>query len=98
MDFLRSVEPHERLEVYELLALGEKATPEEVARRDRFWTAVLYFRERRWNEAFAEFTRARDGQPDEDRPLQWYLRRLEPLCLKMAAEPSPITEQFSPLL
>jgi len=98
MDFLRSVEPHERLEVYELLALGEKATADEVARRDRFWTAVLYFRERRWNEAFAEFTRARDGQTDEDPPLQWYLHRLEPLCLKMATEPAPITEPFSPLL
>jgi class 3 adenylate cyclase len=98
MDFLRSVEPHERLEVYELLALGEKASPDEVARRDRFWTAVLYFRERRWNEAFAEFTRARDGRTDEDRPLQWYLRRLEPLCLKMTTEPPPITEPVSPLL
>src|SRR5262249_31583186 len=48
MDFLRSVEAHELLEVYELLALAEKATPDEVARRDRFWTAVVYFRERRW--------------------------------------------------
>jgi len=98
MDFLRSVEAHERLEVYELLALGEKATADEVVRRDRFWTAVLYFRERRWNEAFAEFSRARDGQTNEDRPLQWYLRRLEPLCLKMATEPAPVTEPFSTLL
>jgi len=98
VDFLRSVEPHERLEVYELLALGQKATADEVVRRDRFWTAVLYFRERRWNEAFAEFSRARDGQVNEDRPLQWYLRRLEPLCLKMATEPAPVTEPFSTLL
>ncbi len=98
MDFLRSVEAHQRLEVYELLALGEKASTDEVARRDRFWTAVLHYRGRRWNEAFAEFSRARDGQTDEDRPLQWYLRRLEPLCLQMATEPAPITEPFSPLL
>ena len=47
--------PHERLEVYELLALTENATAEEILRRDRFWTAIVFFRERRWNEALAEF-------------------------------------------
>ena len=51
---------------------------EAMARRDRFWTGVVYFRERRWNEALAEFNRARSGERDE--PLQWYLRRLEPLA------------------
>jgi class 3 adenylate cyclase len=95
MDFLLNAEAHDRLEVYELLALAEKATPEEVARRDRFWTAVVYFRERRWNEAFAEFNRARNEAAETDRPLQWYLRRLEPLCLKMSTDPA---EPFAPLL
>jgi class 3 adenylate cyclase len=98
MDFLRSVEVHERLEVYELLALAEGATPEEVARRDRFWTAVVYFRERRWNEALAEFNRAQGDTAGTDRPLQWYLRRLEPICLKMASDPTPAVEPFAPLL
>lgn len=98
MDFLRSVEAHERLEVYELLALAEKATPEEVARRDCFWTAVVYFRERRWNEAFAEFNRARGNGKATDRPLQWYLRRLEPVCLNMASDPVAAVEPFAPLL
>lgn len=95
MDFLLNAEGHDRLEVYELLALAEKATPEEVARRDRFWTAVVYFRERRWNEAFAEFNRAQNEAAETDRPLQWYLRRLEPLCLKMSTDPA---EPFAPLL
>jgi class 3 adenylate cyclase len=97
MDFLRSAEAHERLEVYELLALAKTVTAEEVARRDHFWTAVVYFRERRWNEAFAEFNRARNAGADPDRPLQWYLRRLEPLCLKMATDPAPVAEPFAPL-
>jgi class 3 adenylate cyclase len=97
IDFLRGEEAHDWLEVYELLALTEKATAEEIARRDRFWTAIVYFRERRWNEAFAEFnrTRAENGAPD--RPLQWYMRRLEPLCLQMATEPAAAAKAFAPL-
>ncbi len=97
IDFLRSAELHDRLEVYELLSLAEKATPEEIARRDRFWTGIVYFRERRWNEAWAEFDRARAANGAPDRPLQWYLRRLEPLCLQMATEPVPVAEPLFPL-
>ena len=97
IDFLRSGEAHARLEIYELLALAEKATAEEFARRDRFWTGVVYFRERRWNEAFAEFNRARLENGESDEPLQWYLRRLEPLCLQMATEPAPVAEPLTPL-
>jgi class 3 adenylate cyclase len=94
IDFLRGEEAHDWLEVYELLSLTEKATAEEIARRDRFWTAIVYFRERRWNEAFAEFNRARAENGAPDRPLQWYLRRLEPLCLQMATEPAPAAKAF----
>ena len=88
IDFLRSAAAHERLEVYELLALTENATAEEIIRRDRFWTAIVFFRERRWNEALAEFNRARGDNGELDEPLQWYLRRLEPVCLNMTTEPA----------
>ncbi|MGI8957585.1 MAG: adenylate/guanylate cyclase domain-containing protein [Chthoniobacterales bacterium] len=97
IDFLRSPEAHDRLEIYELLSLAEKATAEEIARRDRFWTAIVYFRERRWNEAWAEFNRARAENGEPDRPLQWYLRRLEPVCRKIATEPAPVSENLIPL-
>jgi class 3 adenylate cyclase len=97
IDFLRSTEAHDRLEVYELLALTEQATPDEIVRRDRFWTGIVYFRERRWNEAFAEFNRARHENGAQDEPLQWYLRRLEPLLLHVATEPAPVAEPLSPL-
>jgi class 3 adenylate cyclase len=96
LDFLRSAEAHERFEVYELVALSEKATPEQIARRDQFWNGVLYFRARRWNEALAEFTRAASTNGETDRPLQWYLRRLEPVCLSMATEPAPVAEPLTP--
>ncbi len=97
IDFLRSGEAHERLEVYELLALAAEASAEEVACRDRFWTGLVYFRERRWAEAFAEFNRARRSDVALDEPLQWYLRRLEPLILHMATEPAPAPDPFAPL-
>lgn len=97
IDFLTGAESHERLEVYELLALAEKATDEEIARRDRFWTGIVYFREQRWNEALAEFNHARSNNGVIDGPLEWYLRRLEPLCLRVASEPAPALKPLAPL-
>lgn len=98
IDFLRNTEAHERFEIYELLVLSDRATAEEIARRDQFWTGVVYFRERRWNEALAEFNRARgDRNGNSDRALEWYLRRLEPLCLHMASEPETVAEPLSSL-
>lgn len=97
IDFLPSCEAHERLEVYELLALAAEATAEEIACRDRFWTGLVYFRERRWKEAFAEFDRARRAHAPLDEPLQWYLRRLEPVILRMATEPAPVLGSSAPL-
>ncbi len=97
IDFLRSADAHERLEVYELLALAADASAEEIACRDRFWTGLVYFRERRWNEAFAEFNRARRADVALDEPLQLYLRRLEPVVLHMATEPAPVLDPLAPL-
>jgi class 3 adenylate cyclase len=95
IDFLHSAVPHERLEVYELLTLTKNATAEEILRRDRFWTGIVFFRERRWNEALAEFHRARGDNGEVDQPLQWYLRRLEPVCLNMMPEPPPVSRLAS---
>jgi class 3 adenylate cyclase len=98
IDFLRNTEAYERFEIYELLALSGEATAEEIARRDQFWTGVVYFRERRWNEALAEFNRARGNRNgNSDRVVEWYLRRLEPLCLSMASESEPVAEPLSSL-
>jgi adenylate cyclase len=96
IDFLRSGEAHERLEVYELRALASEASAEELACRDSFWTGLVYFRERRWTEAFAEFSRARPTGVESDEPLQRYLRRLEPIMLQVATEPAPVAEPLSP--
>jgi len=54
-----------------------------VAQRDSFWSGVVLYREQRWAEAYNEFQKARGSDEEEDAPLQFYLRRLEPLLLQL---------------
>jgi L-fucose isomerase-like protein len=56
-------------------------------RRDAFWNGVVLYREKRWAEAYAQFQNARDPGGIEDRPLQLYLRRIEPLALQLTHTP-----------
>lgn len=87
IDFLSGVNSQERHEVYEPLALSADAPSELVARRDSFWNGVVFFREKRWAEAYAAFQKARDPEGEEDAPLNLYLRRLEPLALHLMESP-----------
>jgi hypothetical protein len=48
---------------------------------------VVLYREKRWAEAYHEFQKARGSQEKDDPPLQFYLRKLEPLLLQLT-EPS----------
>ena len=87
IDFISGLNSHDRLEVYEPLWLASEATQEHIARRDSFWSGVVLFREKRWAEAYNEFQKARDSGSDEDAPLQFYLRKLEPLLLQLSQSP-----------
>ncbi len=63
-------------EIYELLCKKDQLSPERKRSRDHFWNGVTHTRARRYEEALAEFTRARiKGLPDG--PLDYYLQRLE---------------------
>ena len=84
IDFLSGVDVRERHEIYEPLTLAANATAEEVARRDSFWNGVVLYREKRWGESYTQFQAARGPNDREDRPLQLYLRRIEPLALHLA--------------
>ena len=84
IDFLSGVDVRERHEIYQPLTLAANATPEEIARRDSFWNGVVLYREKRWGEAYTQFQQARGPNEREDRPLQLYLRRIEPLALHLA--------------
>src|SRR2546423_490202 len=87
IDFLSGVNSRERHEIYEPLWPAAEAKPEQLARRDCFWNGVVFYREKRWAEAYSEFLKARGPNEEEDAPLQLYLRRLEPLALNLAEMP-----------
>ena len=87
IDFLSGVNSRERHEIYEPLWPAAEAKPEQLARRDCFWNGVVFYREKRWAEAYSEFQKARGPDEEEDAPLQLYLRRLEPLALNLSEMP-----------
>lgn len=78
-------------EIYEILAPEGKLTPERKRSRDHFWNGVTHTRARRWDEAVAEFSKARiKGIPDA--PLDFYLRRIERLRQGPASAAATSTE------
>lgn len=87
IDFLTGVDVRERHEIYEPVALALEASREQITRRDAFWNGVVLYREKRWAEAYSQFQNARGPDGEEDRPLQLYLRRLEPLALQLTHTP-----------
>jgi adenylate cyclase len=87
IDFLSGVDVRERHEIYEPVALALEATRDQITRRDAFWNGVVLYREKRWAEAYSQFQNARGPEGEEDRPLQLYLRRLEPLALQLTNTP-----------
>src|SRR6266480_4929812 len=87
IDFVSGTNSHDRLEIYEPLWLAAEAKPEQVARRDSFWSGVVLYREKRWAEAYTEFQKAREPEGEDDPALQFYLRRLEPLVLQLTESP-----------
>ena len=87
IDFVSGLNSHDRLEVYEPLWPAAEAGPERVAQRDSFWSGVVLYREKRWAEAYNEFQKARGSDEEDDAPLQFYLRRLEPLLLQLTQWP-----------
>jgi class 3 adenylate cyclase len=87
IDFVGGVNSQERHEIYEPLWLATEARPEHIARRDFFWSGVVLYREKRWAEAYTEFQKARGSEDEDDAPLQFYLRRLEPLALHLTETP-----------
>ncbi len=88
IDFVSGLNSHDRVEVYEPLWPAAEAGPELVAQRDSFWSGVVLYREQRWAEAYGEFQKARGSGEKPDAPLEFYLRRLEPLVLQLTQWPA----------
>ena len=76
IEILKVAARRRRVEIYEILSARHGLSPERERSRDHFWTGVLHFRDRQWDKAVDEFTKARiPGIPDE--ALDFYLRRIE---------------------
>ena len=67
------------LEVYELLGQPQDMTPDALARRDLFWTGVIFFREKRLADALEKFSEARATTGQADGPLDFYINRIKQL-------------------
>lgn len=76
IEVLRGVGERRRVELYEILAPKHGLSPERERSRDHFWRGVIYFREKQWDKATDEFTKARImGIPDS--ALDSYIQRVE---------------------
>lgn len=67
------------IEVYELLGESRDLSPEDMARRDLFWTGVIFYREKRLDDALEKFSQAREVTVGPDGPLDFYLHRIKGL-------------------
>ena len=72
------------LEVYELLGEPHDLTPEDLARRDLFWTGIIFYREKRLADALDKFSQARASSDRADGPLDFYINRIKQLQLSKA--------------
>lgn len=86
MDLLRDRDDRAQLEVYELIGKKGGLTEDELRRRDMFWKGVIYFRERRWDEALDHFQAALPPH-GTDAPAEYYLQRIQQL--RTAGGPRP---------
>ena len=79
LELLRRRQGDAFLEVYELLGEPQDLSPEELSRRDLFWTGVIFFREKRLADAMEKFTQARPADDKPDGPLNFYVHRIRQL-------------------
>ena len=84
MELIQRYDDGSREEIYELLALRNVLSSEDLERRDIFWKAVVYYREQLWDESLSLFHGAR-GSKGSDGPVEFYLRRIEHLRSGMPA-------------
>lgn len=76
VEVIKSAGERRRIELYEILAPKHGLSPERERSRNHFWTGVLHYRERQWDKAIEEFSKARiTGIPDP--VLDYYIRRVE---------------------
>ncbi len=75
IEVIKSAGERRRLELYEILAPKHGLSPERERSRDHFWRGVIYYREKQWDKAIEELSKARiPGIPDP--ALDFYIQRV----------------------
>ncbi|GAT35028.1 adenylate cyclase, class 3 [Terrimicrobium sacchariphilum] len=76
IEVLKAAGERRRVELYEILAPKHSLSPERERSRDHFWRGVIYVRDKKWEKAIEEFSKARiTGIPDP--ALDYYIQRVE---------------------
>ena len=79
LELLRRRVGDDWLEVYELLGATNELSEIDRRRRALFWNGVIFYRERRLEEALDHFVAARTLDDRPDGPLDFYIRRIDTL-------------------
>ncbi len=76
IEVIKAIGERRRIELYEILAPKHGLSPERERSRDHFWRGVIYYREKQWDKAIDELSKARiSGIPDT--ALDFYIQRVE---------------------
>ncbi len=84
MEMIQRFDDGSREEIYELLAMRDVLSFEELERRDLFWKGVVFYRSQLWEEALDLFYSAR-APKGADGPVEFYIRRIEQMRGGLAA-------------
>lgn len=84
LDDVRVKGKHEPVKIYEVLGALDQITPELDAARQRFQDGLRLYKERRWDDAIAEFQQVLQMSPS-DAPSQLYITR----CQQYRITPPP---------
>ena len=76
IELIRGKTAHSREEIYELLAMKNVLSADDLHKRDLFWKGIVYYREQQWDEAMDHFLAAL-SMTENDAPVEYYIRRIE---------------------
>lgn len=78
IELIRGRTANSREEIYELMAMKDVLSAEDLKKRDLFWKGIVYYREQQWEDAL-EFFQSSLTMTPADAPVEFYIRRIEHL-------------------
>ena len=94
MEMFYDPEEDVMIEIYQLLAASDSFDEKERERRDLFWQGVIYYREKKYEEALTHLTRARiAGGGDE--PVEFFIAQTQDALTATEDGPKARSEQLT---